>query len=91
MRQECLAIDGDLDAARRAGKQAHIQVFLKCGDALGDSLLGDRQRDGSFGELAGVRSGDEGAHRVDIHAPDSTGTTQGCGSPPRQLFDPLAF
>src|ERR1017187_3673677 len=46
------------------------------------------QRGGGFLELAGVRSGDEGAHGVKIHAPKSTRTTWGCGSPPVQLFDP---
>jgi hypothetical protein len=38
------------------------------GDALGDSLLGDRQVGSSFLELARFRNGDEGAYCFEIHA-----------------------
>ena len=67
MGQECLAVDRELGAAGRAGEQAHIQVFLQHGDALGDGLLGDRQADGGFLELARFRDGDEGTYGFEIH------------------------
>ena len=44
------------------------EVLLQRGDALGDGLLGDRQRGGGVLELAGVGGGDEGADGVEVHA-----------------------
>ncbi len=85
--QKCLAVDGELGAACRAGEQAHVQVLLQCRDALGDRLLSDRQLGGCLLELAGVRGGDEGPHGVEVHAANPIRTTRGCGSPPARLFD----
>src|SRR5580704_11061268 len=65
--QECLAVDRELGAAGSAGEQARIQVSLQCGDALGDSLLGDREHGGGFLELASVRGNDECTHGIEIH------------------------
>jgi hypothetical protein len=66
--QERLPVDGELGAARSAGKQPHTEVLLQRGDALGDGLLGDRQLNGRFLELPRVRDGDEGPHSIEIHA-----------------------
>ena len=68
MGQERLPVDGELGSARRAAEQPHTKVFLQCGDALGDGLLGDRQVIGGIGELACLRDDDEGTHRIEVHA-----------------------
>jgi hypothetical protein len=68
VRQERLPVHGELGAARRTGEQPHAEVFLQRGDALGDSLLSNRQVGCGVGKLPGVRDGDEGAHGIEIHA-----------------------
>ena len=75
VRQERLAVDRELGAARRAGEQPHVQILLQRGDALGHGLLRDRQRRGGVLELTGVRGGDEGTDGVEIHGPNPTHTT----------------
>ena len=67
MRQERLPIDGELGSACGAAEQPHTEVLLQRGDALGDGLLGDRQINGGFLELARVRDGDESTHGIEIH------------------------
>ena len=57
-----------MGSAGCAGEQAHLQVFLQRGDALGDGLLADRQAVGGLGELARVRDGGEGAYGIEVHA-----------------------
>jgi hypothetical protein len=66
--QERLPVDGELGAAGGAGEQPYPEVLLQHRDALGDGLLGERQTDGCFLELARVGGGDKGAHGIEIHA-----------------------
>ena len=66
--QEHLPVGGEPGPARRAGEQAHAEVPLQPGDALGDGLLGDGQVRGGVLELACVGHRGEGAHGIEIHA-----------------------
>jgi hypothetical protein len=68
VRQERLPVGGEPGPAGRAGEQAHAEVLLQPGDALGDGLLGDRQIRGGVLELARVGDRGEGAHGIEIHA-----------------------
>ncbi len=67
MRQERVAVGGQLDPARHAHEQLRADALLQRGDALGDGLLGDGQAVGGFGELARIGDGDEGAHGLELH------------------------
>ncbi|GGT16206.1 hypothetical protein GCM10010207_14170 [Streptomyces atratus] len=56
-----------VSSTRGAGEQPHAEVALQRGNALGDSLLGDRQVGGGFLEPARFRDGDEGTDCFEIH------------------------
>ena len=67
VRQERVAVGGELDTARHPHEQPRAEALFQGGDALGDGLLGDGQAVGGFGELARIGDGDEGAHGLEVH------------------------
>ena len=68
MRQERLAVGGELDPACRSGEQPHPEVLLQRGHPFGHRLLGQGQIRGHLGELARFCHRHEGANGIKVHA-----------------------
>ncbi|GES27653.1 hypothetical protein San01_01390 [Streptomyces angustmyceticus] len=88
MREERLAVEGQLDPSGGAGEQPDGECALKGGDALRHGLLGDAELVGRVLQLPEFGRADERPHRLGIHRPSISVPNRWLWLSRGRLFDP---